>query len=137
LPVNGTNFDFRVPTAIGARIDAADDEQLKVGAGYDHTWVINNPEAGSLATAAVASSAKTGIVLEVKTTLPGVQLYSGNWLSGLPGKIPGTVNARRFAFCLEPQFFPDSPNRGYFPSPVLRPRDQYHHIVIFKASVPK
>jgi aldose 1-epimerase len=135
LPVAGTNFDFRTPVAIGARIDAADDEQIKVGAGYDHTWVVRNSVAGALALAAVAVSEKTGIKLEVKTTLPGVQLYSGNWLSGLPGKVPGTTNERRFAFCLEPQFFPDSPNRAYFPSPVLNPKEQYHHLVVFKASV--
>jgi aldose 1-epimerase len=134
-PVAGTNFDFRQSTAIGGRIDDMNDEQLKIGSGYDHTWVINSPVAGSLATAAVATSEKTGIVLEVKTTLPGVQLYSGNWLSGLSGKVPGTTNGRRFAFCLEPQFFPNSPNNGHFPSPVLVPGDVYHHIIIFKASV--
>jgi aldose 1-epimerase len=135
LPVAGTNFDFRQPTAIGARIDDANDEQLKVGSGYDHTWVINSPAAGALVAAAVAASEETGIVLEVKTTLPGVQLYSGNWLNGLPGKTAGMTNARRFAFCLEPQFFPDSPNKGHFPSPVLLPGDEYHHVIVFKASV--
>jgi aldose 1-epimerase len=90
-PIADTNFDFRQSTVIDARIDEMNDEQLKIGSGYDHTWMINNPimeKMGLLATAAVATSEKTGIVLEVETTLPGIQLYSGNWLSGLSGKLP-------------------------------------------------
>jgi aldose 1-epimerase len=126
--------DFRKPTKTAERIDNEDDQQIKVGAGYDHTWVITNPVAGEIATAAMAISETSRIVLDVTTTLPGVQLCAGNWLSGLPGKIEGTVNSMRFAFCLEPQYFPDSPNQGHFPSPILKPREQYHHIIIFKVS---
>lgn len=134
VPVAGTNFDFRTPTPIGARIGDPNDEQLKLGAGYDHTFVVTNKVAGSLVTAARAYSETSGIALEVRSTLPGVQLYTGNWLEGLPGKIEGTLNKYRFAFCLESQFFPDSPNQGHFPSAVLRPGQQYHHLIVFKAA---
>jgi aldose 1-epimerase len=134
VPVAGTNFDFRTPMQISARIDDPDDEQLKLGAGYDHTFVVKKSVAGSLVTIARAHSETSGIALEVKSTLPGVQLYSGNWLEGLPGKTDGTFNKYRFGFCLEPQFFPDSPNQGHFPSPVIRPGQQYHHIIVFKVT---
>jgi aldose 1-epimerase len=134
-PVSGTNFDFTAPTAISARINDPDDKQLIIGSGYDHNFVINRSEAGSLETAAVAYSEKSGIVLEVKTTLPGFQLYSGNWLDGTAGKKPGTFNNRRFAFCIEAQYFPDSPNKGHFPSSLLNPGQMYHHIISFKAYV--
>jgi aldose 1-epimerase len=132
-PVAGTNFDFTIPQTLAARIEK-DDGQLRIGSGYDHNFVINRSEAGRLETAAVAYSEKTGIQLEVKTTLPGFQLYSGNWLDGTPGKKPETFNHRRFAFCIEAQYFPDSPNRGHFPSSLLVPGQMYHHIISFKAS---
>ena len=131
-PVAGTNFDFREPKVISERI-GNDDEQLKIGAGYDHTFVLTKRVAGELTTGARAVSEKTGIVLEVKTTLPGVQLYTGNFLDGTAGKIEGTKNNYRYAFCLEAQYFPDTPNHGHFPSAVITPTNPYHHIIVFKA----
>ena len=131
-PVAGTNFDFRTPRAISERIDN-DDEQLEIGAGYDHTFVLTKKVDGELRTAAMAFAEKTGIVLEVKTTLPGVHLYSGNFLNGTAGKIEGTKNNYRYAFCLEAQFFPDSPNHSDFPSAVITMTNPYHHIIVFKA----
>jgi aldose 1-epimerase len=133
-PVEGTNFDFRKPTPIAARIDDQTDPQLVIGAGYDHTFVINRSDPGELTTGAVAYSEKSGIVLEVKSTLPGVQLYSGNWLNGVPGKTPGSKNDRRTAFCLEAQYFPDSPNQAQFPSALVVPGQVYKHTIVFKAS---
>jgi aldose 1-epimerase len=132
-PVAGTNFDFRVPTPLGARIDDSKDEQLAVGAGYDHTFVLNRSDPTALVTAATAYSEKSGIVLEVKTTLPGVQLYTANWLDGKTGKKPGVKNDRRYAFCLEAQFFPDSPNQAHFPSSLISPPQVYQHTIVFKA----
>ncbi|KAK8894155.1 hypothetical protein M9Y10_022588 [Tritrichomonas musculus] len=132
-PVKGTNFDFTTPEVIGKRIDDPNDEQLKRGAGYDHTFVIKNRQCGQLALAGRAHSEKTGITLEVSTTCPGVQLYTGNYLDGCDGVEPGSKNNRRYAFCLEAQFFPDSPNKAHFPSTLLRPCGRYDHTIIFKA----
>lgn len=132
-PVAGTNFDFRKPEAIGSRINDKNDEQLVIGAGYDHTFVLNKHHIGELTNGAIAHSDKTGITLEVKTTLPGVQLYTGNYLDGCDGKVPGTKNNYRYAFCLEAQFFPDSPNKGHFPSSLLYPCQRYDHTIVFKA----
>jgi len=106
-PVEGTPFDFRKPTAIGARINEAD-EQLKFGNGYDHNWVFNKP-VGKLGLMARVSEPTTGRVLEVLSTEPGLQFYTGNFLDGsLKGK-EGRVYQFRNAFCMEPQHFPDSP----------------------------
>jgi aldose 1-epimerase len=133
-PVAGTPFDFRSPTPIGARIDDPDDGQIKIGTGYDVNFVLKKKVAGELVTAAVAHSENSGITLEVKSTLPGIQFYSGNRLFGLPGKLDGQFSNRRFAFCLEPQYFPDSPNQGHFPAVILRPGQGYHEVIVFKAS---
>lgn len=119
--VAGTPFDFRKPTAIGARINTADDEQLKVGLGYDHNWVVNQKKPGELCLQARVESARTGIVLEVSSTEPAVQFYAGNFLDGTITGKRGQVYAHRSGFCLEPQHFPDSPNHPAFPSTVLRP----------------
>ncbi|MGH7969171.1 MAG: aldose epimerase family protein, partial [Limisphaerales bacterium] len=113
-PVEGTPFDFRTPTAIGARINQ-DDEQLKFGKGYDHNWVINK-EPGQLTLMARVTEPTTGRVLEVYSTEPGLQFYSGNFLDGtLTGK-RGWVYQFRNAFAMEPQHFPDSHNKPEFPS---------------------
>src|SRR5271154_4300970 len=112
--VKGTPFDFRTATAIGARIDQ-DDQQLKLGKGYDHNWVLNNVSPGSLFYAAKAYDPNSGRVLEVWTTEPGIQLYTGNFLDGIHGR-DGKVYNRRNAFCLETQHFPDSPNHPNFPT---------------------
>jgi aldose 1-epimerase len=131
--VKGTSFDFTTPTAIGARIEAAD-EQIGFGHGYDHNWVLNS--SGKLATAAILEDPVSGRVMEVKTTEPGVQFYSGNFMDGKPaGK--GTVFGRRTGLCLETQHFPDSPNQPTFPSTVLRPGQTYRSQTVFAFRVAK
>ncbi len=132
--VAGTPFDFRQSTAIGARINAAD-EQLKAGGGYDHNWIVNQPQAGELGLQARVECPRTGIVLEVSSTEPAVQFYSGNFLDGsITGK-RGQVYARRNAFCFEPQHYPDSPNQPAFPSTVLHPGQTYTNTIVYRLSV--
>ena len=130
--VKGTPFDFTSATAIGARIDE-DDPQLKLGRGYDHNWVLNSGTTGSLALAAEAYDPHSGRVLEVLTTEPGIQLYTGNFLDGIRGK-DGKVYNRRYAFCLETQHFPDSPNKPNFPSAVLKAGRQFQSTTVYKFS---
>ena len=130
--VQGTPFDFRTPHAIGERIDA-NDEQLRLGMGYDHNFVLDHPE-GELAEAAEVYEPTTGRILRVLTTQPGVQLYTGNHLDGsITGK-GGIVYKPRFAFCLETQHFPDSPNHPSFPSTELKPGQKFHSVTIFQFS---
>ena len=132
-PVDNTPFDFRNPTAIGARI-GQDDEQLKFGGGYDHNWVINK-EQGKLELMARVTDPESGRVLEVLSSEPGLQFYSGNFLDGtITGKY-GRVYGHRAAFCMEPQHYPDSPNKRDFPSVVLRPGEVYHNTIIFRFAV--
>ena len=133
--VEGTPFDFRKPTAIGARIDT-DDPQLKNGKGYDHNFVIKDSRDGKLKKIAEVTDPKSGRVLEVHSTEPGLQLYTGNFLpkkddGGLAGK-DGKTYFYRGAFCLEAQTFPDSPNQTQFPSPILRPGEVYRQTTIYK-----
>ena len=130
--VKGTPFDFTRVTAIGARIDQ-DDQQLKMGKGYDHNWVLNNEKPGSLFLAAQAYDPHSGRVLEVLTTEPGIQLYTGNFLDGIHGK-DGKVYNRRFAFCLETQHFPDSPNHPNFPTTELKPGQHFESTTVYKFS---
>jgi aldose 1-epimerase len=131
-PVDGTPFDFRTPTAIGARINQ-DDEQLKFGKGYDHNWVINKPM-GQFGLMASVTEPTTGRVLEVMSDQPGLQFYSGNFLDGtLKGK-GGWVYQFRAAFCMEPQHYPDSPNQLQFPSVVLKPGQVYRNTIVYKFS---
>jgi aldose 1-epimerase len=130
--VKGTPFDFAALTAIGARIDQ-NDEQLKLGKGYDHNWVLNNPTPGSLFLAAQAYDPHSGRVLEVFTTEPGLQLYTGNFLDGIHGR-DGKGYNRRNAFCLETQHFPDSPNKPNFPSTELKPGQHFQSTTIYKFS---
>jgi aldose 1-epimerase len=121
-PVAGTPLDFRAPAAIGARIGDVH-EQLKNGQGYDHNFVLDG--VAGLKLAARAVEPVSGRTLEVHTTEPGVQFYSGNFLDGtLKGK-SGRSYGRRSGFCLETQHFPDSPNQPAFPSTVLRPGAEY------------
>ena len=118
-PVAGTPFDFRQPTAIGARISQPD-TQLERGRGYDHNFVLNRSGDG-LPVAAAVYEPSTGRTLEVRTTEPGLQFYSGNFLDGsITGKT-GVVYGQRSGFCLETQHFPDSPNRADFPSTTIAP----------------
>jgi len=131
--VEGTPLDFRTPTAIGARIEAKD-EQMVRGKGYDHNFVLDGP-AGSLSLAAKVTEPKSGRVMEVLTTQPGVQFYTGNFLDGtLRGK-GGKAYAHRFGFCLETQHFPDSPNQSAFPSAVLKPGSEYRETTVYRFSV--
>jgi aldose 1-epimerase len=134
-PVDGTPFDFRTPTAIGARINQ-NDEQLRFGGGYDHNWVINKP-LGQLGLMARVEEPTSGRVLEVWSTEPGLQFYTGNFLDGkLTGK-GGWVYQFRNGFCMEAQHYPDSPNQPNFPSVVLKPGQVYQNTIIFKFSVLK
>ncbi len=130
-PVAGTPFDFTKSTAIGARIEAAD-PQIKFGQGYDHNWVLNK-SGSDLTKAAEVHEPKTGRVMEVWTTEPGLQFYTGNFLDGtLTGK--GKTYARRNGFCMETQHYPDSPNKPDFPSTTLKPGDTYKTTTIYRFS---
>lgn len=131
-PVAGTPFDFRQATAIGARI-AADHEQIRIGGGYDHNFVLNGT-AGELRLAARAFDPSSGRTLEVQTTEPGVQLYSGNFGSPIAGR-GGESYPRHAGFCLETQHFPDSPNQSSFPSTVLRPGERFESTTVFRFGV--
>lgn len=132
-PVSGTPFDFSAPAAIGSRIDA-DDEQLRFAGGYDHNFVIDRGEEDSLVLAARVQETTSGRVMEVLTTEPGVQFYTGNFLDGsLSGK-GGAVYEQRTGFCLETQHFPDSPNQPEFPSTILRPGEEYRSSTVFRFS---
>jgi len=128
----GTPFDFRTAVAIGARIEA-DDDQLRLAAGYDHSFAIAGP-AGALRRAARVVEPTTGRVLEVMTTEPAVQLYSGNFLEGARGKA-GAIYGRRTGFCLETQRHPDSPNQPSFPTTVLAPGSRYESTTIYRLLV--
>jgi aldose 1-epimerase len=130
--VAGTPFDFRQPTAIGARIEQSND-QLKKGPGYDHNWVLNRKGSG-VEFAARLTDPKSGRTMEVATTEPGLQFYSGNFLDGtLTGK-SGKAYARRSALCLETQHYPDSPNHANFPSTILLPGKSYDSRTVFTFS---
>ncbi len=140
-PVAGTPFDFTASTAIGARIDA-DDEQLGFGGGYDHNFVLDRPDDGAsisaggalpaMVLAARVTEPVSGRVLEVETTEPGLQFYSGNFLDGTITGKGGQVYEHRSGFCLETQHFPDSPNKPDFPSTILRPGEQYRSRTIYR-----
>ena len=131
--VQGTPLDFRQPTAIGARI-GQDDEQLRLGGGYDHNFVVNG-QAGQPRPAATVSEPGSGRTLTVHTTQPGIQFYSGNMMpDALPGK-GGQVYTKRSGLCLETQHFPDTPNQPTFPSAVLRPGETYAETTVFTFGV--
>jgi aldose 1-epimerase len=130
--VAGTPLDFRKTMAIGARINQ-DDPQLKFAKGYDHNFVLNHSAHGGLDLAAKVEEPHSGRVLEVFTTQPGVQFYSGNFLNGSVRGIGGVYKFRS-GLCLETQHFPDSPNHPNFPSVVLRPGEEFHQTSIFRFS---
>ena len=131
--VAGTPFDFRHPAVIGERIEQ-NDEQLKLGNGFDHTFVLNHPP-GQLGLAARVTDNVSGRVLEVLTPEPGVQFYTCNFLNGSAQGKGGRVYQRRNGFCLEAQHFPDSPNHADFPSIVLKPGEVYQNTTVFRLSV--
>ncbi len=131
--VAGTPFDFRESTAVGARIDQ-NDEQLQLGKGYDHNWVLDAHPDGKPALAATLFDPSSGRVLETFTTEPGIQFYTGNFLDGTIRGKDGQTYQRRSALCLETQHFPDSPNHPDFPSTTLAPGATYHTITIYRFS---
>ncbi|MDR3703570.1 MAG: galactose mutarotase [Candidatus Sulfopaludibacter sp.] len=131
-PVKGTPFDFTKPTAIGARINQ-DDPQLKFGKGYDHNWVLNKRN-GVMGKAAEVYEPTSGRVMEVLTTEPGLQFYTGNFLDGSVKGKGGVAYPFRAAFCMETQHYPDSPNQPKFPSTELKPGQTYHTTTIYKFS---
>lgn len=132
-PVEETPFDFRKPTAVGARINA-NDEQLHLGRGYDHNWVLDS-DSGRLTEAAELYDPTSGRVLKVLTDQPGIQFYSGNFLDGsIKGK-GGKPDEIHAALCLETQHFPDSPNHPDFPTTALKPGERYHTVTVFSFSV--
>ncbi|HYA78950.1 MAG TPA: aldose epimerase family protein [Candidatus Nitrosopolaris sp.] len=132
-PVDGTPFDFRTPTAIGTRINDTNYDQIKFANGYDDNWVLNHPP-GKLGLAARLSEPTTGRVMEVWTTAPGVQFYTGNFLDGSFTGKGGWVYQFRNGCCFEPQGFPDSPNHPDFPSTELKAGEIYHNTIIYKFS---
>ncbi|HKC12276.1 MAG TPA: aldose epimerase family protein [Vicinamibacteria bacterium] len=131
-PVAGTPLDFRKPTAIGARI-GVDDPQLALGHGYDHNFVLNG-EAGTLRRVASVREPRRGRVLEVLTSEPGLQFYSGNGLSSSPVGKGGKRYFGRSGFCLETQHFPDSPNQPAFPTTRLKPAERYESTTVYRFS---
>lgn len=133
-PVKGTPMDFTTPTRIGARIEDKY-EQLQLGHGYDHNYVLNEkPKQNDLVLAARVTEPTSGRTLEVWTTQPGVQFYTGNFLDGSVTGKEGHVYKRRYGFCLETQHFPDSPNHPKFPNTILRPGETFHQKAVFKFS---
>lgn len=132
-PVEGTPFDFRTPKSIGQDINA-DYEQLVLGNGYDHNWVLNT--AGDVTKLALSVySPVTGILLEEYTDQPGVQVYTGNFLTGKVAGKHGIMYPKRASVCIETQLFPDTPNRPEWPTATLRPGETYTHRCIYKFSV--
>ena len=133
--VEGTPMDFRTPQIVGSRINDKF-QQLIFGAGYDHCYVLNKEEQGTLTFAAKCIEPNSGRSLEVYTTEPGVQLYTANWHSGFKGYHGATFPARS-AICFEAQRFPDTPNKGHFPSAVLVPGKTYHQVTVYKFGIEK
>ena len=131
--VAGTPLDLREETPIGAHVDD-DFPQLTLAGGYDHNWVLNG-ETGVLHPAATAYSPDTGLELQVLTTLPGIQFYSGNYLDGCPAGKGGAPYAKRWAFCLETQFFPARPPHPDFPSAVLKAGETWRHTTVYRFAV--
>ena len=124
-------MDFTTLHKIGEAIDK-DDIQIKYGAGYDHNWVLKH-RTGTPGLAAVAHDPKSGRLMEVFTTQPGVQLYTANWIDNEKGKGDKKYQ-RRWAFCLETQHFADAINKPHFPSTILNPGEEYKHSCIYKFS---
>jgi aldose 1-epimerase len=131
--VTGTPFDFRKPMPIGARINDPN-PVLQYGPGYDHNWVINQVKPGELTLQARVTEPTTGRIMEVWSDEPGLQFYAGNFLDGSIAGKGGKVYQKRTGFCLEPQHYPDSPNKTNFPSVVLRPGQTFKNTIVYKFS---
>jgi aldose 1-epimerase len=132
--VAGTPFDFREPDVIGGekRLAFKANPQIEIGHGFDHNFVIDDADGKTLKLAARVEEENSGRVLEVLTTEPGMQFYTGNYLAGVNGKSAYQTHS---GFCLETQHFPDSPNHSEFPSTILRPGEKYESETVFKFSV--
>jgi aldose 1-epimerase len=130
-PVEGTPFDFRNPILVDERVD---DETFVPGWGLDNNWCIRKHQSGELALAGYIYEPVSGRKLEVLTTQPGLQIYSGNWIENVTGK-EGKIYNRQDAICMETQGFPNSPNIAHFPSPILRPEGKYDEWCVYKFSV--
>ena len=130
--VAGTPFDFNMPTPIGTRI-ASEDEQLILGKGYDHNWVLDR-QGKDLALVASVYEPTSGRFMEVLTTEPGLQFYAGNFLDGTNKGKGGIVYQHRTGFCLETQHFPDSPNHPDFPTTELKPGEKYTQTTVYRFS---
>ena len=135
-PVAGTPFDFTKPMVVGARINDSTDTQIKYGGGYDHAWVLNG-EAGSLKKAATVYEPTSGRVMDVSTTEPAVQFYTGNFLNGKVVGREGFPYKKRYALCLETEHYPDSPNQPSFPTTTLKPGETYKTTTIYQFSTKK
>ena len=130
--VTGTPFDFRKPVAIGARINDPD-TVLQYGPGYDHNWVINKA-AGKFGLQARVVEPVSGRVMEVLSDEPALQFYAGNFLDGTIKGKGGVAYQHRTGFCMEPQHYPDSPNKPQFPSTELKPGKTYHNVIVYRFS---
>ncbi len=135
-PVAGTAFDFRKPTAVGTRIRDARDPQMVIGRGYDHNYVLNG-NSGALRLAARLSDPKSGRTLDVLSDQPGIQFYAGNFIDGTMVGKSGKIYRQGDGIALEPQHFPDAPNKPAFASIRLNPGERYSNRMVFKLSIAK
>lgn len=134
--VDGTPFDFRTPAEISQKLDW-NNEQIRLGGGFDHNWVLDRKDDGSLFPAASVYDPQTGRVMEVLTTEPGMQFYGGNYFDGSMTGKNGKPYIKNCSLALETQHFPDSPNKSNFPSTVLRPGEEYTQTTTYRFSVKK
>lgn len=130
-PVKDTPMDFTAPKPVGRDMYATDFDAISIGKGYDHCWALDGYTKGVLNRAAILCDPVSGRTLEVSTTQPGIQVYGGNWLEGCPGGKDGAVYHDYAAIALECQGFPDAPNKPGFPSPLLRPGEEYKETIKF------
>jgi aldose 1-epimerase len=136
-PVAGTPFDFRTPHAVGERIREAGDPQIVVGRGYDHNYVLNGPSGGAPRLAARLSDPKSGRALEILTAEPGIQVYAGNFIDGTTSGKAGKIYRQGDGVALEPQHFPDAPNKPQFASARLDPGQTYRNVMVFRLTADK
>ncbi len=136
-PVAGTVFDFTKSFRIGARISDSSDHQIKYGGGYDHAWILTDTTSNKMKSAAIVTEPISGRMLEVLTTEPAIQFYSGNFLDAKARGKGGIVINRRTGLCLETEHYPDSPNQPKFPTTVLKPNETYRTTTVYKFSVKK
>lgn len=136
-PVDGTAFDFRKPTAVGARIRDGKDPQMVIGRGYDHNYVLNGKAGGVMRLGARLADPKSGRVLEILSAEPGLQFYAGNFIDGTWTGKSGKIYRQGDGIALEPQHFPDAPNKPQFASVRLDPGQTYRNVMVFRLSVEK